>query len=107
MYLIPFIVNYYNQVALVNATCMYGTNTMQLSCQFTTTKRIEFDLPQEATIRQLMGLMTSVSAYRSYCEKFPENDLLRKVESNYELEKGRCNVEEFCYQGFIILGIKD
>ena len=74
---------------------------------FTTTKRIEFDLPQKATIRQLMGLMTSVSAYRSYCEKFPENDLLHKVESNYELEKGRCNVEEFCYQGFIILGIKD
>ena len=74
---------------------------------FSQTQQIEFVLPQKATINQLLGLFSSVSAYRSYCEKYPENNLLQKIQSRYEMENGRCNVEEFIYPGFAILGMKD
>ena len=74
---------------------------------FSQTQRIEFVLPQNATIKQLLGFFSSVSQYRCYCEKYPENDLLQKIQNRYEMENGRCNVEEFTYPGFAILGIKD
>ena len=74
---------------------------------FSQTQRIEFVLPQKATINQLLGFFSSVSSYRCYCEKYPKNDLLQKIQSRYEMESGRCNVEEFTYPGFAILGLKD
>ena len=69
------------------------------------TQRIEFDLPQKSTIDQLLGFMSSVSSYRSYCQQHPENTLLQKIKDSYEMEGDRCGVEEFTLPGFAILGI--
>ena len=37
---------------------------------FSATTRIKFDFPQRGTIDQLLGLMSSVSMYKCYCENF-------------------------------------
>ena len=46
---------------------------------FKQTLRVEFDLPQQATIDQILGLISSVSMYTTYCERFPNNTLLIKI----------------------------
>ena len=74
---------------------------------FPRTQRLEFPLPQKSTMLQLFGFMSSVSAYRSYCEKFPENTLLKNIQGCYEKEKSKCPVEDFTYPGFLILGLND
>ena len=97
---------------LIKSNClgkaMLAVNNYEaVKLPFSQTQRIEFDLPQKATINQVLGLFCSTASYRSYCEKYPENDLLQKIQNRYEMESGRCNVEEFTYPGFVILGMKD
>ena len=74
---------------------------------FRRTQRLEFILPQQCTMSQFIGIMSSVSAYRSYCEKFPDNKLLRNIQSTYEIEDTECIVEDFTFPGFLILGMND
>ena len=73
---------------------------------FLETKRIEFDFPQTSSIEQLLGLMSSISMYNSYCEKFPENNLLHRIKVDYEADARKVETEEFSFPGFVILGIK-
>ena len=72
------------------------------------TTRIEFDFPQRGTIDQLLGLMSSVSMYKCYCEKFPESDLLVRIKTEYSASCSSDKVvkEEFSFPGYVILGTK-
>ena len=79
----------------------YKTVELPFSC----TKRIEFDLQQKATIDQLIGLWSSMSMFRSFAEKYPENNIMQKVKEDYKASGSKCNVEEFTLPGFIIVGI--
>ena len=71
---------------------------------FVQTQRFEFDFPQISTIDQILGLMSSVSMYRLYCEKFPENNLLERIKATLNAKD---NVQKFSFPGYAILGIKD
>ena len=42
---------------------------------FSQTERIEFDVPQHASMDQVLGFLSSTAAYRSYCKIYPENNL--------------------------------
>ena len=84
----------------------HGLNEYQaVKLPFSETKRIEFNFPQISSIDQLLGLMSSVSMYKSYCEKFPGNSLLDKIRADYEADCDKVEVEEFSFPGFAILGI--
>ena len=71
---------------------------------FSETQRYDYDFPQSSTIDQVMGLFSSVSMYTAYCERFPENTFLQKIRAGYEMENGKCDVEEFTFPGYVILG---
>jgi ubiquinone/menaquinone biosynthesis C-methylase UbiE len=59
---------------------------------FQRTQRIEFSLSQEATFEQIVGLISSISMYRTYGEKFPNNNLLQR-RASYDKEPGKSDVE--------------
>ena len=72
---------------------------------FSQTQRIDFSVPQKSSIDQLLGFLSSVSAYRiTYCTKFPENTLMEEIRTNYKTEDGKHDVEEYTFPGFAILG---
>ena len=72
------------------------------------TQRIEFSFPQKSSIDQLLGYLSSVSAYRkAYCTKYPNNTLMQNIRTKYESEEGRHDVEEYTLPGFAILGINE
>ena len=73
---------------------------------FKQTQRVEFDLPQQATIDQVLGLISSVSMYTTYCEKFPNNTLLKNIRDDYEADSSKEDVETFTFPGFLLLGQK-
>ena len=68
-------------------------------------ERIEFEFPQQATIEQLLGYLSSISMYATYCEKFPSNTLLQDIRANYEAANEKCDVEKFTLPGFVMLGL--
>jgi hypothetical protein len=72
---------------------------MQLySCLFKV-RRVEFSLPQEVTLEQLLGFF---SMYKTYCEKRPDNTLLQRIRADYEAACERCDVEKFTFPGFVL-----
>ena len=99
--------------AMIQSDCLIQRNKHVLymyeavKLPFRRTQRLEFILPQQCTMPQFIGLLSSVSTYRYYCEKFPENTLMRNIQSTYEKEDTKCIVEEFTFQGFLILGMND
>ena len=56
---------------------------------------------------QLLGMMSSMSMYRSLVEKYPENTIMRKIKEDYEVCSDKCDVEEFTFPGFVIIGINE
>ena len=81
-------------------------NYKGIEIPFSQTQRIEFSLPQKLSIDQLLGYLSSVSAYRiTYCTKFPENTLMQEIRAKYETEEGKHDVEEYTFPGFAIVGI--
>ena len=82
-------------------------NYKSVELPFMHTERIDFDLPQQVTIDQLLGFFSSVSMYESYCEKYPNNTLLQKIKYDYEAQNGKCDVETFTFPGFVIMGLND
>ena len=75
---------------------------------FSQTQRIDFSVPQKSSIDQLLGFLSSVSAYRiTYCTKFPENTLMQEIRTKYDTEDGKSDVEEYTFPGFAILGINE
>lgn len=74
---------------------------------FLHTKRCEFEFPQQLTIDQLLGIISSVVMYKRYCEKFPENNLLEEIRATYEANNTKVDVETVMFPGFIILGINE
>lgn len=71
---------------------------------FSNTQRFDYDFPQFSTIDQVIGLFSSVSMYTSYCKKFPNNTLLQRIRAGYENEKDKCDIEQFNFPGYVILG---
>ena len=83
-------------------------NYQAVEIPFSQTQRIELSFPQKSSIDQLLGLMSSISAYKiSYCTKFPENALMQEIRANYETKDGTHDVEEYTFPGFVILGINE
>lgn len=83
-----------------------GYKSLQLP--FSGVKRFEFDLPQKASIDELIGFMSSITSYRAYCKKLPGNTLLKNIREIYERNKKtftHCDLERFSYPGYAILGI--
>ena len=75
---------------------------------FSQTQRIDFSVPQKSSIDQLLGFLSSVSAYRiTYCTKFPENTLMQEIRAKYDTEDGKRDVEEYTFPGYAILGINE
>ena len=72
---------------------------------FSESKRIEFEFPQKSSLEQLLGLISSTSMYKSYCQKFTDNTLFDRIRAGYEAHVNI--VEEFSFHGFAILGIKN
>ena len=74
---------------------------------FNKVERVEFSLPQEVTLEHLLGFFSSVSMYKTYCEKYPDNTLLQRIRADYEADSERCDVEKFTFPGFVIMGLAD
>ena len=74
---------------------------------FSCAQRIEYDFQQKATMDQVLGMMSSMSMFRTFAAKYPENTLLQKIKENYEDNNSKSDVEEFTFPGFIIVGIND
>jgi hypothetical protein len=66
---------------------------------FNKVRRVEFSLPQEVTLEQLLGFF---SMYKTYCEKRPDNTLLQRIRADYEAACERCDVEKFTFPGFVL-----
>lgn len=100
---------------LMNANCITDrimlayNNYKDVVLPFSQTERLEFDLPQKVSMDHLLGYMTSVSSYRAYCKKFPENNLLNTIRKTYENESGASTStsEEFTYPGFLVIGMNE
>lgn len=73
---------------------------------FDDVQRIEFPFPQQINLEQLVGFFLSVSMYKEYCEKYPQNDLLERIRTEYESFSDKCDVEDFTFPGVIITGKK-
>lgn len=82
-------------------------NYASVSLPFLNTQRIELDFSQEASIDMLLGFFSSVSMYKVYSEKYPENMLMQKIRANYEKEDGKHDVEKFTFPGFVIMGLNE
>ena len=78
-----------------------------VSLPFRRSKRFELDFTQETTFEGVLGFISSISMYKTYCEKYPENTLLQKVRANYEADVDICDVEKFTFPGFIIVGLNE
>ena len=79
-------------------------NYASVKLPFRKAQRIELEFSQGVTLVELLGFFSSVSMYKVYCEKHPENGLLQTIQSNYEREEGKCEVEKFTFPGFVIMG---
>ena len=82
-------------------------NYVAVKLPFLKTQRIELEFSQEVMLDELLGYFSSVSMYKVYSEKYPENGLLQKIQLNYmyEQEEVKCEVEKFTFPGFVIMGI--
>ena len=78
---------------------------------FQTTMRKNFTLPQESTVDQFIGFLSSLSVYKTYCEKVPNNTLLQDLkladEEEFKEEDEESCISSFAYPGFSILGVKE
>ena len=72
---------------------------------FSHVQRLNFDLPQKASVDQLFGFFESITSYRAYCNKYPGNALLETLRGGSNWQDR--TVLEFSYPGFIILGVKE
>ena len=79
-------------------------NYQAVQLPFSKVKRVEFPFQQETSFEQLLGLFSSVSMYTTYCEKYPNNTLLKRMRESYKADSEKCDVEKFTLPGFMILG---
>ena len=99
---------------LLKNNCLCKENLCALSeykdikLPFSDTTRIKFEVPQSCSISQLLGLMSSMSMYKTYCEKFPTNNLLERIKKDYyeKCDSHEEEVEEFSFPAYAVLGIK-
>ena len=82
-------------------------NYKDVKLPFSRAQRFDFKLPQATSFEHLLGFLSSVSMYRNYCEKYPNNTLMESLRLSYEMEKVKYNVEEFTLPGFAIMGTAD
>ena len=82
-------------------------NYQAVELPFSRAQRIEFDFQQKATMDQLLGMMSSMSMFRSLVEKYPENNILRRIKEDYEVSSDKRDFEEFTFPGFVIIGINE
>ena len=82
-------------------------NYKAVELPFSRAQRIEFDLQQKSTMDQLLGFLSSVSMFRSYAAKYPENTLMQTIKENYEVNCGKYDVQEYTLPGFIIIGVNE
>ena len=80
-------------------------NYRDVELPFSHAQRIEFDLQQQSTMDQLIGFLSSVSMFRSYAAKCPENTLMQTIKANYKATRTISDVEEFTFPGFVIVGM--
>ena len=72
---------------------------------FNRVKRVSFVLKQEVTFEHLLGLSSSMSTYKMYSEKYPDNTLLQRIAADYEADSERCDVEKFTFPGIVVMGL--
>ena len=74
---------------------------------FAKTQRHEFLMPWETNLTHLIGFLSSLCGYDTYCEKYPDNTLLEDHKKAYLDAKGENQANpmvNYVFTGFAVIG---